>query len=187
MATSSRKHLTPHWTQYLLPVQTLNDMQNLARRFQEGRGLQAYVLEHKLQLIPLVIAILLVSVSCAVAPVVYLSEMHRLLALPALLLIPVILIGSLLLLLHVMFSWLENRALARELGHSIKPVPGSLAAWLTHRTGKDFSTLPRIPWILAAILVFAPLAMVASFSLGAALVLVLVLVAAPVVFVAFDR
>ena len=39
MATSSRKHFSQqHWIQYLLPVQTLTEAQNLGRRFQEGGG-----------------------------------------------------------------------------------------------------------------------------------------------------
>ena len=188
MATSSRKHFSQqHWIQYLLPVQTLTEAQNLGRRFQEGGGFHAYVLQRKLLIAPAILSILLMSVSCAVAPVVYLSEMHALLALPALLLVPAILIGSLLVQLYVFFSWLENRSLEHALGHPIKPAPRSLAAWLSKKTGRNLGTLPRIPWVLAAIILVAPLLMLASFAVEAALVLIVVSVAAPVAFSMLDR
>lgn len=187
MATTSRKQLSQHWSQYLLPAQTLTEAQDLARRFQATEGFRAYVLERKLKIIPLGLAILLVSISCAVAPVVFLAEMHPLLALPAILLLPIVLIGSLLVLCLVTFSWLENRALARTLGRRIRPARGSLAEWLTNRTKRDFTTLPRIPLVLSIIFLGVPLAMLWSFAFEAVLALMLFAILAPVVFSQLDR
>lgn len=187
MAMTSRKQLSQHWSQYLLPAQTLTEAQDLARRFQATEGFRGYVLERKLKAIPLVLAILMVSITCAVAPVVFLAEMHPLLALPAILLLPVVLIGALLVLGLVTFSWLENRALAHTLGRRIKPARGSLAEWLTDRTKRDFTSVPRIPLVLSIIFLAAPLAMLGSFAFEAVLALLLFAVLAPVVFCKLDR
>lgn len=187
MATTSRKHLSQHWSQYVLPVRTLNEAQDLARRFQATEGFRSYVLERKLKIIPLGLAILLVSISGAVAPVVFFAEMHPLLALPAILLLPIVLIGSLLVLCYVTFSWLENRALEHALGHRIRPARGSLAEWLTNRTKRDFTTLPRVPLVLSVIFVGVPLAMLWSFAFEAVLALMLFAILAPVVFHQVDR
>ena len=187
MGTTSRKQLSQHWSQYLLPAQTLNEAQELARRFQATEGFRGYVLERKLKLIPVVLGILMVSISCSVAPVVFLAEMHPLLALPAILLLPVVLIGSLLVLCLVTFSWLENRALAHTVGRRIKPARGSLAEWLTERTKRDFTTVPRIPLILSILFLVVPLAMLWSSAFEMVLALLVFAILAPAMYCQLDR
>ncbi|MGH8629190.1 MAG: hypothetical protein ACREU7_00290, partial [Burkholderiales bacterium] len=127
------------------------------------------------------------SVTCAVATLVFLGDIHPLLALPALLLLPVVLLGSLLVQFYVFFSWLENRALARALARRSRPAQGFAAQWLEKKAGVDLGTPPPVPWILAALVLFVPLVMLASFALEFALGLVVLAILAPIVYARFDR
>jgi len=187
MPTPNRKDPAQHWIVRFLPLNTLKEAQNLVHRFQEGEGFQLYVLERKRLVIPAVLVIVLISIACAAGTVVFLAGAYSLLALPALLLAPVILIGSLFVQMYVFFYWLENRALARALGHRAKPAQGMLAAWLSRKLGVDMGTFPPVPWILATAVLFAPLAMLAYFALNVALVLIFVAILVPILFARFDR
>ncbi len=187
MATPNRKDPAQHWIVQFLPLETLKEAQNLAHRFQEAEGFRLYVLERKRLMIPAVLVIVLISIACAAGTVVFLAGAYSLLALPALLLAPVILIGSLFVQVYVFFYWLENRALARALGHRAKPAQGMLAAWLSRKLGVDMGTFPPVPWILATIVLFAPLAMLAYFALNVALVLIVLAILMPILYARFDR
>lgn len=187
MATPNRKYPAQHWIVRLLPLETLKEAQNLANRFREGEGFRFYVDERKWLVIPAVLVIVLISIACAAGSVVFLAGAYSLLTLLALLLAPVILIGSLFVQIYVFFYWLENRALARALGHRASPAQGMLAAWLSRKLGADMGTPPPVPWILATVVLFAPLLMLAYFALKAALVLIAVAILMPIVFARFDR
>jgi hypothetical protein len=187
MATPNRKHPTQHWIMRFLPLETLKEARDLVNRFEDVEGFRLYVLERKWLVIPAVLVIVLVSIACAAGTVVFLAGAYSLLTLPALLLAPVILIGSLFVQLYIFFYWLENRALARALGHRAKPVQGMLAAWVSRKLGVDMGTFPPVPWILAAIVLFAPLAMLAYFALKIALVLIVLAILAPILFARLDR
>ncbi|HEV8523572.1 MAG TPA: hypothetical protein VGQ71_03650, partial [Terriglobales bacterium] len=145
MATPNRKYPTQHWIVRFLPLETLKQAQDLAQRFQEVEGFRLYVLERKRLVIPAVLFIVLISIACAAGTVVFLAGSYSLLTLPALLLAPVILVGSLFVQMYVFFYWLENRALARALGHRAKPTQGKLAAWLLKKLGVDMGTFPPVP------------------------------------------
>ena len=47
--------------------------------------------------------------------------------------------------------------------------------------------LPPVPWILTAIFLFAPLAMLASFAAGFASAVIVLAILAPIVYARFDR
>jgi len=187
MATPNRQQPAPHWIVRFLPLETLKEAQNLANRYQDGEGFQLYVSERKRLVIPAVLVIVLISIACAAGTVVFLAGAHGLLTLLALVLAPVILVGSLFVQVYVFFSWLENRALAQALRHRPKPAQGMLAAWLSSKLRIDMGTFPAVPWILVAIFLIAPLAMLAYFALNVTLVLIALAILAPIVFARFDR
>ncbi|HWQ38015.1 MAG TPA: hypothetical protein VNM24_05280 [Burkholderiales bacterium] len=187
MPTPSQKHSTQHWIVYVLPVRTLNEAANLAGRFREGKAFRLYVLDRKRLVFPAGLLILLISALCAAAPVVFFGDLHRHLALPAVLLAPFVLVGSLFVQAYVFFSWLENRALARALGRRARPPQSAFASWFWNTTGVDLGTAPRIPWILVALFILSPLAMLASFAADVAAILVGLAILAPFVYSYFDR
>lgn len=187
MATPNRKDPAQHWIVRFLPVETLMEAQNLAHRFQEGEGFRLYVLERKRLVIPAVLIIVLISIACAAGTIVFLAAAHGLLTLLALVLAPVILIGSLFVQVYVFFSWLEDRALKRTLRHRPKPVQGTLAAWLSRKLGVDMGAFPPVPWILATVVLFAPLVMLAFFALNVALVMIVLAILMPILYARFDR
>ena len=187
MATPRRKGPAQHWIVQYLPIETLKQARNLADRFQAGDGFRLYVLDRMGLVIPAVLVILVISVSCAVGIVVFLANAHPLLALPAILLVPVVLFGSLFVQLYVFFAWLEGRALARALGRRRKLAPGALATWFLKKFGLDMGPFPPVPWILSAVVLFAPLTMLAFFSLGIALLVIVLAIMMPILYVRFER
>ena len=187
MAAPNRRTPLQDWIERLLPLQTLSDAQDLAIRYKKVEGLQIYVRERKRLVIPAVVLIVIISIACAAGVVVFLAETYSLLVLPALLLAPVILVASLFVQMYVFFYWLENRALAQALGHRPKAARGVLAAWLLKKLGVDMGTPPPVPWILAAVVLFAPLVMLAFVELTAVLVLIVVAILMPILFARFDR
>lgn len=187
MATPNRKDSPQHWIVRILPIETLLEAQKLAKRYEEVDGFRLYVQERKRLVIPAVLLFVLISIACAAGTVVFIAGAYSLLALPALLLAPVILVGSLFVQVYVFFYWLENRALAQALGHRPKAAQGLLAVWLRKKFGVDMGAPPPVPWILATVVLFAPLAMLAYFALKAALVLIFVAILIPFVFSWLDR
>ena len=176
-----------HGIAQYLPVETLKEARNLASRFQQGEAFRLYVRRRILLVIPAGLVFLLISIACAVASVVFLAQARSsLLALAAVVLAPFILIGSLLVQIYVFFSWLENRALARTYGHRTSPPRGMLAAWLWNKLRVDMGKAPPVPWGVAAIVLFAPLAMLALVALKVALVLIALAILAPLVYARFD-
>jgi len=121
-----------------------------------------------------------------VGVVVFLADRHSLLALLGILLLPVVLAGSFLVLAYVFFSWIEGRALARELGHRHGPPPGPSALWLSKKFGLDIGPFPPVPWLLAALVLFVPLALLAAAWWSAALTVILVGILMPVLYAKFD-
>lgn len=153
---------------------TLKDARDLAVRFQEAQGLRHYVRSRMPLVIPAGLVFLLISIACAAATVIFLAERHALLALPGLLLAPLVLVGSLFVQAYVFFSWLEGRALARALGRRSKaPI--------------DLGELPPVPWGVAALFLFAPLAILAVVAMEAAMVLIVLATLTLLLFARFDR
>ena len=147
--------------------ETFEEAHSLLRRAQENDAFNRYLTRRRELLMPVALAMLLVAISLAAGTVVFLGGTSSLLVLPAILLIPVVLVGSLFVQLYLFGAWLELRALAAALGHGA----GS----------------PKVPWVLAAGLVAAPLAMLAAVSWPAALGVVVLLAASPLLYAHFDR
>lgn len=167
-------------------VDTLKNAQNLLQRYQQGAGFQGYVRERIPLIVPAVLLMLLTSVIFAAATVVFLAGTRFWLGLPALILSPFILIGSLGVQLLVFFSWLEGRALALALGHRAA-AQGPIAAWLSKNLRAEMGALPSVPWGLVAIFLPVPLAMLMSVSAKAGFALIVLHVLAPILYARFDR
>ncbi len=158
-----------------LPLEkTFRDARDLALRFQDGPGFRQYVGARLPMVIAAAVPSALISIACAAATVIFLADRHPLLALPGLLLAPFVLLGSLFVQGYVFFAWLENRALARALGHRKK-------------SRLDLGELPPVPWGPAAIFLLIPLAILAVVSAKVALVLILLAVLTPILFAHYDR
>jgi hypothetical protein len=158
-----------------LPLEeTLKDAWKLARRFQEAEGFRTYLRRRFTLVAPALALFTLIGIACAAAMVIFLADRHPLLALPALVLAPFVLAGSLFVQAYVFFSWLESRALAQALGRR-KSVP------------LDFGQLPRVPWGLAAVFLVVPLAVLGAVSAATVLVLILLAILVAVLFAKYDR
>jgi hypothetical protein len=187
MASQDREDPVQELIRHYLPTETLSEARNLVHRFQEGAAFKLYVVRRMWLVIPAGLVILLVGLACAAATVLFLAGGSAWLALPAFLLAPFILIGSLFVQLYVFFSWLESRALAQAFRRRTKPAQGALARWLAKRTGADMGTFPPVPWILAAVVLVAPLAMLALAAPKAALLLIPLALLTPILYALFDR
>lgn len=166
---------------------TLNDALALAHRFREGEGFRRYVRRRLPLVVPALALILLTAFACAMATVMLLLGPRTLLALLGLLLAPLVLVGSLFVQLYVFFAWVEERALARSLGHRTGPAPGKFAAWTEQKLGADLGRMPPVPWVLAAIFVLVPLAILTQLTPKSAALLIVLLVLAPILYARFDR
>jgi hypothetical protein len=168
-----------------LLLDPLNEGMNLARRYQEGRGLRDYVLERSTLLVPIAVLMALTSLACAAATVMYLGGLRPFLVLLSLLLAPVVLAGSAFVQAYVFVSWLENRAIAKALRRAPRPANPITARLL--KSGIDLGKMPPVPWVLAIVFFALPLAMVVSIApaVGAALIALHVLT--PFAYARLDR
>jgi hypothetical protein len=156
-------------------AKTFTGARELAARFQGSPGFQEYLQSRLVLLVPAGLVFLLISVACAAAMVIFLAERHPLLALPGLVLAPLILLGSLFVQGYVFASWLEDRAIARALGRRCA------GRWV------DMGRLPPVPWALAAAFLLLPLALLALLATPAALLLCVLGLATPVLYARLDR
>jgi hypothetical protein len=113
--------------------------------------------------------------------------MHWFFVLPLLVLLPVFLAGSLFVQMFVFFSWIEGRSLARVLRGRRKLARGPIARWLLRKFGLDMSPFPPVPWILAIVFLFVPLALLWHVWSLAALLVIALDVSAPALYASFDR
>jgi hypothetical protein len=184
MATADRDRSAQHRAaQHLLGV--LKEGLNLLHRFQEGEVFRGYVLGRLWLVAPIGLLMLLTSLGCAAATVLFIGGTRPLLVLLAILLVPFVLAGSFFVQAYVFLSWLESRALARRT-HRTAPAPGSLAARL-RKLGVEMGSFPPVPWTLAAIFLLAPLAMLVMVAPKLGLALIVLQLVAPVLFARFER
>jgi hypothetical protein len=167
-------------------VDTVNDARSLLHRFQQSEPLQRYVHSRIALIAPAALLMLVTSIAFAAATVVFFAGTRFWLGLPALLLSPFILVGSLAVQLYIFLSWLEGRALAQALGHRTAR-PGRAAAWIAKKLRADMGARPPIPWLFAAIFLLPPLGMLMVVSAKAAIALILLHVLAPILYARVDR
>lgn len=160
----------------------LDDAVGLARRYRDVDAFRDYVGSRLRLVAPAGLLIVVTAIACGLTPVMLLLGTQPAAALAGLLLAPVVLVGSLFVLVLVFFSWLEERALARSLGHRSGPAPGRFARWIKRKLHADLGKAPRVPWLLAALFVALPLLLLLRHAPGVAAPLLVVLAAAPLVF-----
>jgi len=185
--TTSTSKAPQHWAVWFLPLRTLAKAQNLVHRYREVDGFRFYVQERMALLLPAVLAIALISIACAIGVVVFLADHHSLLALIGILLLPVVLTGSFLVQVYVLFAWIEGRALAHELRMRHRPPPGASAKWLMRKFGLDMGPFPPVPWLLAALFVALPLGLLVATWWSFALVAIFVGVMTPIAYAKLER
>ncbi|HUJ85847.1 MAG TPA: hypothetical protein VLX30_03235 [Burkholderiales bacterium] len=163
----------------------LEDALSLARRYREVDAFHDYIGRRARLVIPVLALIGVTALACGLAPVMALVGTRFVSALAGLLLAPVMLLGSLFVLGLVFFSWLEERSLARTLGHRTAREPKAMR-WLRKKLGADLGRPPRVPWLLAAVFVALPFALLLKLAPVIAAILLALLAAAPVAFARLD-
>ena len=169
----------------LRPRRALRDARDFALKFQRDEVFRDYVLSRIWAVLPVVLVFFLVSTICSI------DVMFRTVRLvfdpPLWLRFFALLLGAAVWLcgvvgqLYVFLIWLEERAAQRdrsERGKRVRVPPGFLAYLKYSRA------LP--PWILVLVFVVLPLANMARGAPLAALILVMLVALAPVLFKKFD-
>jgi hypothetical protein len=167
-----------------LLLDPVNEAMNLVRRVQEGQGFRSYLMERMALLVPVGLLMLVTSIACAAATVLYLGGTRSFFVLLAILLVPLVLIGSAFVQGYVFFSWLEGRALAKAL-HRKPKAAGPITARL-HKAGIDLGAAPPVPWGLALLFLVLPLAMLWLVVPTLAFILIALHVIAPFAIARFD-
>ncbi|MGH8688392.1 MAG: hypothetical protein ACREVQ_11875 [Burkholderiales bacterium] len=165
----------------------LDDAVGLVRRYREVDAFRDYVEARLPLVVPACFLIAVAGIVLGLMPIATLIGTQAFFSLIGLILTPFVMAGCLFVLALVFFSWLEERSLARSLGHRAGPAPGRAARWVKRKLGADLGRAPRVPWLLAAVFVALPFALLARLSPAVALVFALVLAAAPIGFARLDR
>ncbi len=187
MAISNRVEPVSQRLMRIALLDAIDDGRSLLQRWQDNDPFRQYVHRRRLRLILPGAAIVAGSLAFAGATVFFIARAGSLLALAAMMLAPLVLVVSLLVQGYVLFSWLEGRALLRALGRRRAPRAGRIGAWIAARLGIDLRPVPSIPWPLALVFVFAPLAMLARVAPPAALALIVAQFVAAIVYARLDR
>jgi hypothetical protein len=156
-----------HPSAHFFLLEPFNAAFALAQRVQDAPGLRGYVQQRLGLIVPIGLLMLFTSLACAAASVMYLGGTTGILVLLAMLLAPFVLVGSLFVQFYTFFAWLEGRALAKALHRK----PG----------------MPPVPWLLAAIFLAVPLAMLVLVMTKLGVALIVLLAAAPLAFARLDR
>ena len=169
----------------LRPRRALRDARDFARKFQNDEVFRDYVGSRIWAVLPVVLIFFLVSTICSIdvmfRTVRLVSDPPVWLRFFALLLGAVVWLCGVVGQLYVFLIWLEERAAHRdrsERGKRVR-VPAGFLAYL-----KYSRALP--PWILVLVFVALPLAIMAHAAPLAALILVMLVALAPVLFKKFD-
>ena len=189
MASTVRKPPAPEQPGIarFLPRATFREARNLAGRLQGSEMFRHHVAKRMHLVLPALLLFLAISVACTAATIVFVAGGRSAYVLLAIVFSPFILVGSLFVQLHVFFSWLEGRALARAYPHSKKPAHGALAAWLAKKLKADLGVAPRIPWGFAAVFLAVPLALLAMVSAKFAIALIAAEILLPILYSRLDR
>jgi hypothetical protein len=164
----------------------VEDALALSARFRDVEGLSRHAAQRKPLLQGASAVLVLLGFACGAGVFIFLAGLRTWLTLPAVLVAPLVALGSLLVLFFVFFSWIEGRALAQALGHRAGPPPGALAKWLRKKLRADLGAMPAIPWLPAGLLVFLPFALLLATAPLGGIAMLLVAVATPIVYARLD-
>lgn len=165
----------------------LDDALGLARRYRDLEAFRNYVSERLTLVLPACLMLAIAAAALGLTPIMLLVGTQAGAALAGLLLAPVVLAGSLFVLGLVFFSWIEERSLARSLGHRSGRAPGRVARWLKRKLRLDLGRAPRVPWLLAALFVGLPFVFLVRAAPAIGVTLAGLLVALPFVYARLDR
>jgi hypothetical protein len=179
MATKAKKPL-------VIPTpRMVEDALALAARFKDVDSLRRHAVERKPLLQGASAVLVLLGLACGAGVFLFFAGSGGWVALPAMMLAPTMVLGSLLVLFYVFFSWVEARALARALGHRTGRA-SVLEKWLRRKARVDLLARPALPWLPAALLVALPLALLFAAAPAAGTALILVAIAGPLVYARLD-
>ncbi len=187
MATVSEKHGAEHWFEKLMRLKTLRNTKSLMERLRDGTALQDYISRRWPLLAPVVFIMLLISIVCTTAIFVSTGKVHSLLMLLAIVVAPVILLGSAFVQLYAFLHWIEGRIMTRALRSRAKTGTRVRASWSKRKLGIDLGPFPPVPWVLATVTLFFPLAVLFTIAWKAVLAIVIVAVLIPVAYAVIDR
>jgi hypothetical protein len=142
----------------------ISDARALLRRLQSNEMFQRYLRERSLYALPLVAGVAIAGLALAGGTIAFIVRAGALLTLLAIVLAPIVLVGSVLVQAYVLLSWLEGRSLAKLQEHRRARDRGPAARWIAQRFGIDMGPPPRVPWIPALVLFVLPAAMLASVA-----------------------
>lgn len=186
MATTQSPVSVQQWLGQQL-LGPLDDAVGLARRYRDLDAFRDYLGARTRLVLPAALLLLVAAIACGLTPVMLLVSANAGAALAGLLLAPVVLVGSLFTLGLVFFSWLEERSLARTLGHRTGASPSRFARWMKRKLRLDLGRVPRVPWLLALIFVLTPLVLLARQVPALGTALIALLAAMPLLFARLDR
>jgi len=149
-----------------------NEALNLVRRYEKGEAFRGNVNERMSLVAPAIAVCVVISIALCIGVIAQMDH-GGLRAFLAVVALPIVLIGSALLQVYILFSWLELRALQ----------PMRAPAGLRSRLGKP----PPMPWISTGVLLFLPLLLLATTTLKIALLVVLLAIATPIAYAYLDR
>jgi hypothetical protein len=164
----------------------LTETQNLWQRFQRGGAFRTY-LEKRLRLVIPALAIFVAySVATTAGTVITLGGTRSILVFVGLVSAPVILLGSLYVLLFVFFLWLENRAIAHATHRVPKTVKQDVLA-VPYSVGAVAKAVPLVMQVIGAAFLLVPLFFLFDLSPGVAILLLLLVLGTPAAYAALDR
>jgi hypothetical protein len=165
----------------------LTETQNLWQRFQRGGAFRIYLRDRTHLVVPVLVVFLAYSVATAAGTVITFGGTRSILVLVGLLGAPFVLIGSYCVQAIVFLFWLENRAIARATHHTPPPTPKLELIETFNGLWAVVKAFPIGVQIVGGALLLVPLVLLWSLSPGVALLLLVLLLAAPAAYALLDR
>jgi len=165
----------------------IDDALNILRRLQSNEMFQRYLRERWLHALPLVAGVVLAGLALSGGAMAFIVGAGTLLAvIAAIVFVPVVLAGSVLVQAYVFLSWLEGRSLAKLQEHRRARGRGPIGRWVARRFRIDMGPPPRVPWVPALVLFVLPAAMLVSVAAPIAAGLAVFLLVAAIVYATRD-
>jgi hypothetical protein len=182
MATKTTKERQP----LVIPTpKFVEDALALAARYKQVDALRRHAAQRKPLLQGASAVLVLLGLACGAGVFVFFAGSGGWVALPAMMVSPIVALGALFVLFYVFFSWVEARALAHALGHRAGRA-SALEAWLRRKARIDLLARPAVPWIPAALMVALPIGLLVAAAPGAGIALLVLAAAAPLVYARLD-
>ena len=161
---------------------------HMLQRLRDNETFRDYLRERMLNALPLFLALVAACITLAVGTAAYATDTNGFIALLVMLtVVPIVLIGSAWVLVHALFSWLEERSLVVLLGGGRSRARGPVNQWFARHLHIDLGPAPHVPWVPALVFVLLPLLVLIQVSATIAEGLVALVLVAVFIFAARDR